>query len=74
MRFQMKKGTKGWMAWDNHTSKVAVLDGLPASNLSAETDRQFADSLNKLDKQITQLRRDPQSLNSHWHVTRIDSS
>lgn len=55
MRYQMKRATKGWMIWDSHKSMVAVIDRLPATNLSAETARQFADSLNTLEKQVREL-------------------
>jgi hypothetical protein len=41
---------KGWMVWDTTSTKVAVVDDMPAIGLSAETAKRFADMLNTQDR------------------------
>jgi hypothetical protein len=47
MRFHVRKTTKGWMVWDTANNVVAVVDGMPAVRLSAETANRFAERLNR---------------------------
>jgi len=56
MRFQVRKGTKGWMVWDDEARAIAVVDHYQAVELSAETANQFAASLNKLHETASRLR------------------
>jgi hypothetical protein len=46
----MKKVLKSWMVWDSVERAVAIVDGLPAIGLSAETAKQFSDLLNQQDE------------------------
>jgi hypothetical protein len=55
MRFKVRKATKNW--WFGILKPtVAVVDGLHATRLSAETANRFAESLYKLDHEIKQIR------------------
>lgn len=56
MRFQVRKGTKGWLVWDNEAKAIAVVDHYQAVGLSAETANQFAKRLNKLHEAVSRLR------------------
>jgi hypothetical protein len=55
-RFKVKKATKRWMVWDTHTNTVALVDGLYAMDLSAETANRFAESLNRLHAEMQKMR------------------
>jgi hypothetical protein len=50
MRFTVRKVAKGWMVWDTSSTKVAVVDEMPAIGISAETAGRFADMLNTQDR------------------------
>jgi len=56
----MKKASKSWMVWDTDEHAVAVVDGMPAIQLSAETAKQFTDLLNKQELNSSQREQRPQ--------------
>jgi hypothetical protein len=47
MRYEARRGTKGWMVWDSQRKAVAIVDGYFAISLSEETAVRFAANLNK---------------------------
>jgi hypothetical protein len=57
MRFIVKKAHKGWMVWDDETRTVAVVDHYRAIELSAETANRFAEKLNRLHRDLNELKR-----------------
>jgi hypothetical protein len=56
MRYVVRKATKAWIIWDSATKTVAVVDGTPALDLSAETAVGFAEKLNKREREVQRLK------------------
>jgi hypothetical protein len=57
MRYVVRKTTKRWMVWDGWAGKVALIDGHPATGLSAETANTMAREANGLDAALESLHR-----------------
>ena len=56
-RYEVKRGSNGWIVWDMVTRRVAVVDHSPAVLLSAETAALIATRLNKTRPRVREKER-----------------